>query len=120
MNNYMQDKIGLVVKSTDSIAKCISIIRKYNPVSIGEIKNAIDSGQFVFYCKYTSDSGIRKVRRCYDELVKTGATVEIYEDGDLTTREFISNLVDTYKEIADETDAIIDAEVSENGAADEE
>lgn len=115
MYNFMEDKIGLIIKSTDSMAKCISIIRKYNPVSIGEIKGAIESRKFVFWCKYTSDSGIRKVRRCYDELVKTGADVEIYEDGELTTRELISNLIDTYKEIATETEAMIDAEVAEDG-----
>ncbi len=119
MSNYMEDKIGLVVKSVSSMAKCISIIRKYNPISMAEIRNAIDNGQFVFYCKYTSDSGIRKVRRCYDELVKSGAVVEIYEDGDLTTREFISNLVDTYREIEAETEVAIDAEVAEEGGDDE-
>ena len=51
MSNYMEDKIGLVVKSVSSMAKCISIIRKYNPISMAEIRNAIDNGQFVFYCK---------------------------------------------------------------------
>ncbi len=119
MNNFMEDKIGLIIKSTESTAKCISIIRKYNPVSIGEIKGAIEAGHFVFWCKYTSDSGIRKVRRCYDELVKSGAVVEIYEDGDLSTRELISNLIDTYKDIATETEAMIDAEVKKEGRDEE-
>ena len=38
MNNYPEDRIGLVIKSADSVAKCISIIRKYNPISMAAIK----------------------------------------------------------------------------------
>ena len=119
MNSVMEDRIGLVIKSADSTAKLISIIRKYNHVSMAEIKKSIESGDFVFDCDYTSDSGIRKVRRCYDELVKAGAIVEIYEDGDLTTREFISNLIDTYQEIEEETQEMIDAEVAAEGGDEE-
>ena len=112
MNCSTDDKIGLIVKSADSLAQCISIIRIYNPIPIVEIKSAIKLGQFVFSCDYTSDSGIRKLRRCYDELVKAGAVVEIYEDGDLTTREFISNLLETYHEIEAETEASIEEEAA--------
>jgi hypothetical protein len=115
MSYTTDDKIGLVIKSAGSMAKCIQIIRKYNPISMAEIKNAIDANHFVFDCDYIDDSGIRRVRRCYDELVKAGAIVEIYEDGDLTTREFISNLIGTYKEIAADTEAMIDAEVAAEG-----
>ncbi len=111
MNNYPEDRIGLVIKSADSVAKCISIIRKYNPISMSEIKTAIERKAFVFDSDYTNDSGVRKVRRCYDELVKAGAIVEIYEDGDLTTREFISNLLNSYREIDKEIQNQIDAEV---------
>lgn len=119
MNNYPEDRIGLVIKSADSVAKCISIIRKYNPVSMSEIKTAIESNSFVFDCDYTNNSGVRKVCRCFDELVKVGATVEIYEDGDLTTREFISNLLNSYQEIGKEIQNHIDAEVAAEGGDEE-
>ena len=116
MNYNKDDKIGLIIKSTNSVAKCISLIRKYRPVAMSEIKGDIENGRYVYSCKYSSTSGVRKVRRCYDELVKAGASVEIYEHGDLTTREFLSNLVDTYHQIEEETDAIIDAEVNEENS----
>lgn len=115
MHHYPEGRIGLVINSAGSIAKCISVIRKYNPVSMSEIKAAIENHSFVFDCEYTDDSGIRKVRRCYDELLKAGANVEIYEDGDLTTRKFISNLLESYREIDRETQAQIDAEVAAEG-----
>ena len=53
------------------------------------------------------------IRKCYDQLTKAGITVEIYEHDELTTREFISNLIDTYREIEEETQAMIDAEVAD-------
>lgn len=118
MNPYPLDRIGLVVKSTDSVAKCISIIRRYNPISMTEIKRAIETEQFVYDCEYTNDTGVRKVRKCYDELVKSGASVEIYADGFLSSREFISNLLGSYHEIAQETQSIIDAEVEAEGEDD--
>ena len=115
MNYIVEDTIGLIIKQPCSVAKCVSILRKYNPLSISEYKNAIESGEYVFYCDYTDDSGLRKLRRCYDELKKAGLTVEIYEQGNLTTREFISNLLGTYHEIELETQAMIDAEVAAEG-----
>ncbi len=36
--DYQIGIIGLKIKSAGSVAKCIAIIRKYNPVSMGEIK----------------------------------------------------------------------------------
>ena len=108
--------IGLKIKQPTSLAKCISILRKYNPVPMSEIKNHIDSNDYVLSYRYTDDSGIRKIRKCFDELSKNGITAEIYEHDSLTTREFISNLLNTYIEIEDETQTQIDAEVAaENG-----
>ena len=112
MKSYPLDRIGLVIKSTNSAAKSISIIRKYNPISMADIKKAIETEQFVFDCEYTDDSGIRKVRKCYDELVKIGTSVEIYADSFLSSRDFLSNLLGSYHEIAEETQAIIDKEVA--------
>ena len=39
--------VGIKIKKTTSIAKSISIIRKYNPVSMAEIKTAIESNEYV-------------------------------------------------------------------------
>lgn len=113
MDYNIEDTIGLVINQPCSMAKCISVLRKYNPLSISDYKSAIESGEYVFYCDYTDDSGLRKLRRCYDELKKEGLNVEIYEQGDLTTREFISNLLRTYHEIELETQTMMDIEAEE-------
>lgn len=116
--DFIPGNIGLKIKEYSSIAKCISIIRKYNPLSMSEIKSAIESNNYVLQCKYSNDSGIRKIRKCYDELSKNGIVSEIYEHDELTTREFISNLLNTYHDISVETEALIDAEVAEEGRDD--
>lgn len=112
---YVPGNVCLKIKKYSSMAKCISILRKYNPVSMAEIKTAIESDEYVLSYEYTSDSGLRKIRRCYDELSKNGIVAEIYEHDCLTTREFISNLLHTYREIEYETQEQIDAEVAAEG-----
>ena len=111
--------VGIKIKDTSSLAKSVSIVRKYNPVSISEIRSAIERCDYVLSCKYTSDSGIRKIRKCYDELTKSGIIAELYEHDILTSREFISNLIDTYQEIEEETQEMIDAEVAVEGKDDD-
>ena len=109
---YNVGEIGLKIKSTSSVAKSISIIRKYNPVSMGEIKQAIESDNYVLTCSYISHPGVRQIRKCYDELVKAGIDVEIYEHDRLTTRELISNLITSHRQTDLEVQAQVDAEVA--------
>ena len=111
--------ICIKIKEYTSMAKCISILRKYNPATMSELKAAIESNKYVLSCRYTNDSGIRKIRKCYDELSKNGIIAEIYEHDCLTTREFISNLLNTYHEIEQETQEMIDAEVAAEGGDEE-
>lgn len=116
---FIPGEIGIKITDTTSMAKCVQILRKYTSASMSEIISTIKSNNYVLTCKYTSDSGIRKIRKCYDQLTKAGITVEIYEHDELTTREFISNLIDTYREIDEETQAMIDAEVADEEDDDE-
>lgn len=112
---YTPGYVCLKIKEYPSIAKCISILRKYNPVPMSEIKTAIECNAYVLSYRYTSDSGLRKIRKCYDELSQNGIAAEIYEHDTLTTREFITNLLNTYHEIELETQEMIDAEVAAEG-----
>ena len=66
------DTIALKVISFNSIAKVISIIRNYNPVSMGGIRTAIENGSYVLEYDFFSHWGVRELRRCYDELTKAG------------------------------------------------
>ena len=109
---FKSGTIGIKIKEASSMAKSISIIRKYNHISISEIKEAIDSYDYVLSCPYTSHSGVRKIRKCYDELIRTGNDVKIYEHDRITTRDFISNLIESHKQTDKEVQEQIDAEVA--------
>ena len=43
---FSPGNISIKIKSTPSIAKAISIIRKYNPISMSVIKSAIESQEY--------------------------------------------------------------------------
>ena len=112
---FTPGNISIKIKSTSSMAKAISIIRKYNPVSMSEIKTAIESGKYVLEHSVLSTSGIRATRKCYDELIKAGSEVEIYERDRLISREILSNLINSHRQTEREVRAQIDAEVAAEG-----
>lgn len=117
--NFTPGYVGIKIKATPSIATSISIIRKYNPVSMGEIKAAIEANEYVLTCLYTSHPGIRKIRKCFDELVKAGNDVEIYEHDRLTSRELLTNLIVSHRQTEREVRDQVDAEVAAEGGKDE-
>ena len=107
------DTIYIKVTSYSSISKPISIIRKYNKAPIGEIRSAIDQGRNVLEYSYLSHSGIRKIAKCYDELLKSGVTCEIYDEFDeLISRDILSNLINFHKETEREVLEQLDAEIA--------
>ncbi len=109
---YTPGIIGIKIQTTTSMAKCISIIRKYNPVSMGEIKSAIELREYVLTSSTIDSPGIRKIRKCYDELEKAGIDAEIYERDELISREIISNLIQSHRQTEKEVRAQVDAEVA--------
>ncbi len=115
---YKPGKFGIKIKATPSIAKSISILRKYNSLPISELKAAIEAGYYVLECPYVSSPGVRMIRRCYDELSKAGNDVEIYEHDRLTTREFLCNIIKSHRQTEREVRAQVDAEVAAEGGDD--
>ena len=98
------DTIALKVKSYSSIAKVISIIRKYSSLSMGDIKSAIEHNQYVLEVDCFSISEIRKLRRCYDELLNAGTECDIYdEDEEVISRQIVSNWIETLRGVEKDT-----------------
>ena len=89
------DNIGIKIKSNDKIAKCISIIRKYTNISIGEIKAKIINNEYVMVCGYTDEDGIKSIVEAYKEVTSLGVDAVIYEHDRVT----IINLIDMYGDI---------------------
>ena len=93
------DNIGIKIKSNDKIAKCISIIRKYTNLSIGEIKAKIINNEYVMVCGYTDEDGIKSIEEAYKEVTSLGVDAVIYEHDRVTTIDFLINLIDMYGDI---------------------
>ena len=79
---------------------------------MADIKSAIESSRYIFTTTVISHSGVRKLSKCYDELVKGGADVEIFERDKPITRELISNLLSSHRHTDCEVRAQVDAEVA--------
>lgn len=93
------DNIGIKIKCNDKIAKCISIIRKYTNISIGEIKAKIINNEYVMVCGYTDEDGIKSIVEAYKEVTSLGVDAVIYEHDRVTTIDFLINLIDMYGDI---------------------
>ena len=93
------DNIGIKIKSNGKIAKCISIIRKYTNISIGEIKAKIINNEYVMVCGYTDEDGIKSIVEAYKEVTSLGVDAVIYEHDRVTTIDFLINLIDMYGDI---------------------
>ena len=93
------DNIGIKIKSNDKIAKCISIIRKYTNISIGEIKAKIINNEYVMVCGYTDEDGIKRIVEAYKGVTSLGVDAVIYEHDRVTTIDFLINLIDMYGDI---------------------
>lgn len=111
---YTISEIGLKAKKASSMAKTVSIIRKYNKKSMSDIVNAIKSDDYVLKCTVLSHSGVIMIRKCYDELIKVGAEVKIYECDEPTTRELISNLINSHRQTDHEIDLLVEEETMQD------
>lgn len=112
MYQYTPGNVCLKIISMPSSAKCIKILRKYNNVSISNLLNSIKNNDYILCYPYISHSGIRKIRNCYDELVNSGIEVEIYEHNRLTSREFLSNLIESHNITDLEIQSAIEHEIT--------
>ncbi len=112
MDDYTLGNYGLKIVEVTSMAKCISILRKYNHISMSSLIEAINKNYFVLSCSCIDTPNIRKLRKCYDELNKNGIKSELYDNDEPTTRELITNLLVSHAQIELEVMQQIDEEVA--------
>ncbi len=107
--------IGLKISKYDSLAKCISIIRKFDSGSMSDIKKRILNHEYILQYSRIDGDGLKNIIKCYNALTSSGIFVELYERDDLpTTIELLKNLDKTYDDISDEIDFITELECSED------
>ncbi len=100
------ETVGIKIPKGSPIAKCVAIIRKIEPsLSISDISNRINNDEYVLCYDYTDDSGVKKIIKCYEGLIKLGITPVLYElDDEECDIEILKNLNNMYDEIDSEID----------------
>lgn len=114
--DYVPGSIGLKITNVPSWANCISIMRKYSSSSIAEIKNCIENHEYILLSPSVNTSGIKKIRKCYDELIKNNISAEIYEryeTDELISRQLLSNLIESHRITANEVTETMNSEIAE-------
>lgn len=94
----MEETIGLKIKQGASLAKCVSIIRKLESLSISGIKK-IDTASYVLVYDAADDTGLERIIACYEKLKEIGIESCVFWLGEKVTIQTLYNLSQTYKEI---------------------
>lgn len=110
------------IKMADAIvsAKAISIFRKYTNASMSDIKNKIVNHEYIFSCESSETSDLRKVKRCYNELIKAGLNAELFESSNGFTEQITPELLNNEIQTNCEIEAEIDAQCELEAIADDD
>ena len=99
------EDIGIKIVSYKSIATVVKIIRKYTKQSISEIKSAVAEGTFVYSGDQCDGDALENLIECYKELTGSLVKAQLYENGREIPLQFLLNLRESYREIANEVEA---------------
>ena len=111
--------IELTILDKDNIVKYIPTVRRYFDNSIGEIrKNALEDKPIIICYSTREPEDLVKLSKLIRELEKKGAEMKIIENiRDVLVKEInletVDNLIDTDKEIEEQTRKIKDLELGE-------
>lgn len=102
--------VGLKLESSVFTASIAKIIRKYQELSIYQIKQIVLNNEYVFKCDIIRANGIRTILHIKDDLSKEGIISYIYVEGKLTNEEYLNNLLVSYKQTENQVEAEMDRE----------
>lgn len=109
---------GIKIADANVSAKAISIFRKYTNASMSEIKNKITSHEYVYSCETSETNDLRKVKKCYKELIAANINAELFETingfTDPISLELLGNQIQTTREIEAEIDAQCELEANDS------
>lgn len=115
------DLIQLKIEKDKSLIKYIKIIRKFDTsLSISAIKQRIEENNFVvgFDLHYynvlddINEVDRKKIfRDMIEALYEAGAKISVYQNGELSSIEFLDNWLETLKEISCEVEKDMEREL---------
>lgn len=93
------ETIGIKIFPTAEFAKVVKIVRKYQNLSISEIKNRIMQSEYIILCDGVDDEGLAVIISLYNELSALNISCELFEDDSPTDIHLLCNLQEMYCEI---------------------
>jgi CTP:phosphocholine cytidylyltransferase-like protein len=88
--------------------KYVSIIRQNNGASIQDIKRNIEDNNVVLECDYFDTDELKGFKKTLEALISKGATVHLFQDNREVQIEYISNLIRSYEQIAEDREKLDD------------
>ncbi|WP_235617248.1 hypothetical protein [Lysinibacillus mangiferihumi] len=88
--------------------KYVSIIRQNNGASIQDIKRNIEDNNVVLECDYFDTDELIDFKKTMEALISNGATVHLFQDNREVQIDYISNLIGSYEQIAEDREKLDD------------
>ena len=102
--------LGLKLESSVFTAPIAKIIRKYQDLSISQIKEIVLNNEYVFKCDIIRANGIRTLLHIKEELFREGINSYIYVEDRLTNEDYLNNLLVSYKQTEEQVEEEMDRE----------
>ena len=101
---------------TANIAQVVKAIRVATGLPIVEIRDGVTRGTPLQVCRRFAcgqEESTKSAFALIDELIRVGASVEVFFDGHIRTRQFLENIAERDRQIRAETEISMDLESGE-------
>ena len=101
-------KMKLKIDNDSNKLKYVSIIRQNNGTSIQDIKKNIEDNEVVLECDYFDTDELKDFKKTMEDLINKGATIHLLQDDREVQIDYISNLISSYEQIAEDREQLDD------------
>ncbi|MCW1929347.1 hypothetical protein [Bhargavaea beijingensis] len=102
------EMMKLKVDDDSNKLKYVSIIRKNNGASIQDIKTNIEDNKVVLQCDCFDTDELIVFKETMEDLISKGATIQLFQDDREVQIDYISNLISSYEQIAEDRERLDD------------
>ena len=104
----------LKIDNDSNKLKYVSIIRQKNGASIQDIKKNIEDNKVVLECDYFDTEELKVFKETMEDLISKGATIQLFQDDREVRINYISNLISSYEQIAEDREKLDDIILGED------
>ena len=105
-----EEMIGLKVTGPDPAGKYTDILARYG-AEVSAMEDSPVTEEYVLSCTSADTAGLRRIRRCHNELKKAGAKVQLYASDEPVAYEYVSQMIGSRRVADKQRHLVIDAEL---------